>query len=853
MDPLTVIGLAASVVQLVAAAKKLHDVIKNFKDGDKDLVTLARDLSAFSEALVAFDRILRSKHTLHRISGCVLDDVLGHAKEIIEELETHVDEIRGSSLAAIRRARWIQHRSAVNKLHSKLNEKNAMLHAFLSITHAETLIAVTSQFPSFMLSPAADTTEAAMDEDGDDGPASNQSHLVVPAAQPRPRKNSSSSSISISASDATSLMDRQSVFSSANSLESSTSWGSGTTWDSTPEPADPETQALTEIDIAHRSKRQLVLRDMFITRRSCHYSCHCHCHEEPAGKPQRPFTGLRRGARDHQSKCTDATCTGNGTSESIEKEYSRSFRKVLFSAMSAKSVDVRFDLKTFRMVPEGSDPMRYVKHGNLEKLKRCIESGEATIWDTAPDGWSLLHTAAYHRQIDMTKYLIQLGVSAQTADIGGRVPADFAVLKSIGKDASENEKMLLEVFGEKDSVLTDFDFTPIHIAVLNLYSHNDRERPSLEELIHLTDEANNAPVTTNWAQWKLKYRGRSPLFAEILEYFRASAFELPRGTKIIHNLIDQKDKKYHWTPLHWAASSGRVQEMHILIDHGADPVLISNLGANIIHAAVESKVDSGLVAALNIWKRCSNQMNINQVNVWGETAVHVASTLSASCVKMLLDAGADPNVQDENGQVALHFAGLSAQSAERLKVATVLCDTKDTTHLNIQDYSGRSPIFEFLDDVNCVEILLKHGARIDIADDAGQNPFHHACIHGENDSLQAMLNLSDSHNTAVLRDNNGNTPFIEALSNSQVECAMTLLKLEDVGPQIGKDGWAPIHYAAKIGDPDLLTTICRHSSFKKSLKTLDGKRANIVAMEAGNGHGIIKDLIREHDYLDWGG
>ncbi|KAI0976565.1 ankyrin [Xylaria arbuscula] len=725
-----------------------------------------------------------------------------------------------------------------------------MLHTFLTITQAETLIAVTSQFPSFMLSQGTSTVVAILDEVGDEGSASNQSSSYVPATQLRPRKDSNSSSISVSASDATSLMEKLSIACSANSQESTTSWGSNTTWDSTVDSSDPENQSLTETDITHRGKRQLVLQDMFITRRSCHYSCHCHCHEEPVAKPRRRFIRSRRGSRDRQPKCTDPACMGNETSESIAEEYSRSFRKVMFSAMSAKSVNVRFDLKTFRMVPEGSDPMRFVKHGNLEKLKGCIESGDATIWDTAPDGWSLLHAAAYHRQVEIAKYLIDIGASAQTADIRARIPADFAVLKSIDKDATENEKMLLKLFGGKDSVLADFEFTPIHAAVLNLYDHNDSERPSLEELIHLTDEANNAPVTTDWAQWKLEYRGRSPLFAGILEYFRASAFDLPKGTKIIYNLIDQKDKKYHWTPLHWAASSGRVQEMHILIDHGADPVLISNLGANIIHAAVESKVDSGLVAALSIWKQCSNQININQVNIWGETAVHVASCLSASCVKMLLDAGADPNVQDENGQVALHFAGLSAQSVERPKIVAVLCNTKETAQLNIKDYNGRSPIFDFLDDVNCVEILLQHGAKVDIIDDCGQNPFHHACIHGENPSLRIMLKIfSDA---AVARDNNGNTPLIEALSNSHVECAVTLLQLGDVGPQIGKDGWAPIHYAAKIGDPELLIAICQHPSFKKSVKTLDGKRASIIAMEAGNWHGVIKDLILEHDYMDWG-
>ena len=63
--------------------------------------------------------------------------------------------------------------------------------------------------------------------------------------------------------------------------------------------------------------------------------------------------------------------------------------------MSSRSIKVRYDLNTYRMVSEGSNAMRYVKHGNLEKLKTCIRTGEATLLDTAPDGWSLLHVSSF--------------------------------------------------------------------------------------------------------------------------------------------------------------------------------------------------------------------------------------------------------------------------------------------------------------------------------------------------------------------------------------------------------------------------------------------------------------------------
>ena len=60
-------------------------------------------------------------------------------------------------------------------------------------------------------------------------------------------------------------------------------------------------------------------------------------------------------------------------------------------------------------------------------------------------------------------------------------PADLAILKSLPTDSTHVEKEIVEVFSQKDDYLSDFEFTPIHIAVLELYDPKDSDRPSLTQ------------------------------------------------------------------------------------------------------------------------------------------------------------------------------------------------------------------------------------------------------------------------------------------------------------------------------------------------------------------------------------
>lgn len=60
-------------------------------------------------------------------------------------------------------------------------------------------------------------------------------------------------------------------------------------------------------------------------------------------------------------------------------------------------------------------------------------------------------------------------------------PADLAILKALAVHATHMEQEIVKVFSKRGDYISDFGFTPIHIAVLDLYDPTDLERPTLEQ------------------------------------------------------------------------------------------------------------------------------------------------------------------------------------------------------------------------------------------------------------------------------------------------------------------------------------------------------------------------------------
>jgi len=136
MDPITVIGLLASLSNLIQASNSLLEIAKSFRHGDRELLELLNDVSVFEEALKGFDRVLRSRQTKHNISATVISRALEEASTTIQELESKLVDMSKSEALAVRRMKWVQHKSSLNKLHERMKDQGTMLQSFLSLAQA---------------------------------------------------------------------------------------------------------------------------------------------------------------------------------------------------------------------------------------------------------------------------------------------------------------------------------------------------------------------------------------------------------------------------------------------------------------------------------------------------------------------------------------------------------------------------------------------------------------------------------------------------------------------------------------------------------------------------------------------
>ncbi|HXR03674.1 MAG TPA: ankyrin repeat domain-containing protein [Verrucomicrobiae bacterium] len=274
---------------------------------------------------------------------------------------------------------------------------------------------------------------------------------------------------------------------------------------------------------------------------------------------------------------------------------------------------------------------------------------------------------------------------------------------------------------------------------------------------------------------------------------------LKRDPKAINTQDDEG-----MTPLAGAVVQEQVDVVRFLLDKGADPNIPNKNGLTPLeHACGRDKTNALALAKLLLAKGAL----INATNMAGFTIPPLEWAISSDnteLVKLLLDHGADVTVKSDVGSTPLH----SAADRGDLEIADILIAhgadvnakiTGGTTPLHEAAWNGHDDIVKLLlskgaetdpklttgitplfsaagpggerSGKACVEILLAHGADINVTDENGNTLLHTAAYYGNKEVIEVLL----AHGEAVnVKNKRGETP-LQIAANSQHPAIVELL------------------------------------------------------------------------------
>lgn len=126
-----------------------------------------------------------------------------------------------------------------------------------------------------------------------------------------------------------------------------------------------------------------------IPRSRCYSQCQCPCHRASEPKTQNKESG-----KFNSTKCSNPQCRSRDSrkTEFIIRDPMLLRREFVLSLI-CRGVQISCSIKTRPIVPASSAVIKCAENGDLVSLKNLLLAGKASIFDTEPDGWSLLHVS----------------------------------------------------------------------------------------------------------------------------------------------------------------------------------------------------------------------------------------------------------------------------------------------------------------------------------------------------------------------------------------------------------------------------------------------------------------------------
>lgn len=353
-------------------------------------------------------------------------------------------------------------------------------------------------------------------------------------------------------------------------------------------------------------------------------------------------------------------------------QHLESKRTVLIRHGNALDEDLKNLLRYFwHTQKEGSRPADLPRQEGESELHAAVRSGNLTavihltenqnnIATFDSRGWTPLHIAAARGETEILEYLLK---QKPNIEVSGRELDSYAPLSLAAEYGKVESIRLLLRYGADINARDHRDYTPIMVAAKATQS--EVVKVLLESGANPNDEA--------------EFSGTPLLLA-------SGAGSLPTLQVLIEGGANPKPPhSYGQNPMHNAINYGSVEEIAFLIEHGCeiDGVTTADLWTP-LHYAIHKKKDDYVQLLLDAgadpnkavkedWRPvhfaavCGNRKVMGlllernpDVNVQtapqGRTALHLAcAAKDLTMAKLLTKAGADPNIKDKDGKLALEL------------------------------------------------------------------------------------------------------------------------------------------------------------------------------------------------------
>ncbi|KAL7302508.1 hypothetical protein TKK_0005150 [Trichogramma kaykai] len=184
--------------------------------------------------------------------------------------------------------------------------------------------------------------------------------------------------------------------------------------------------------------------------------------------------------------------------------------------------------------------------------------------------------------------------------------------------------------------------------------------------------------------------------------------------------VDARDR-HGMTPLHWAVYLGHRNSVDELLGYGADPNLADHQGSTSLHVLCQRpNIDE---FAQLFFERCAappQVLDVDARDALGNTPLHyaVADTCQMQITRLLLQAGADPNLVNDEGSMPLHNICKRKQYQDEDGLTQLFFDVnlklKRQLRIDARDNSGRTPLELAVANhlPRVVKVLLSNGADV---------------------------------------------------------------------------------------------------------------------------------------------